>query len=87
MKTNKPKSTLLKGIIEESRFKNTSEGKKLNGVIISDENGDRYYAHLGDFKENEYLVYQSSNIAPKKGDEVEFEPFEPNIKCKPSDLI
>jgi len=45
------------------------------------ENGQTktYYAHIGDLEENENLLYSNQSTQfLKEGEEVEFEPWEPN---------
>lgn len=48
------------------------------GFTITGDDGQSYYAHLGDLKENEIKLYNSSSSPTyylKKGDKVQFEPF------------
>lgn len=40
---------------------------------IQDEDGNIYFAHLGDIKENEDLLYQYNQVQLKKDDTIEFD--------------
>jgi hypothetical protein len=47
-------------------------GPDPHSYIIEDNNGKRYFAHIGDLKKNEDLIYKSSHEILQDGDEVEF---------------
>ncbi len=65
----------MKGIVDEPKI---AEGQsEPYGFNIKGEDGEMYYAHLGDLKESETLLYNNRDKIDllKKDDEVEFQPI------------
>jgi len=73
--TNFLMGCVMKGKIKYLHKKEIDGEEKLNGVTITGDDGNQYYAHLGDFYENEQLIYAQNKVSVKETDEVEFEPF------------
>ena len=69
----------MKGKIKQAKG---YEGADPYGFEIEGEDGGKYFAHLGDLKKNEELLYEVYKKKENKedfkdGDEVEFEPWKP----------
>ncbi len=49
-----------------------SPGPQSNRFTIKGDDGETYFAHIGDFQVNEDLVYQQNRNTLKTGDRVKF---------------
>lgn len=75
----------MKGIIKSIDYYDQGQ-QKITSVVIEDDEGIEYFAHIGDFKANEDLVYQNSVVSVVEGDEVDFEPFD-NTRSRATKVV
>ncbi|MBI2602331.1 MAG: hypothetical protein HYW48_04680 [Deltaproteobacteria bacterium] len=83
---------------EKEKLKTKIKGKVIetkgernpHSFTIQSQDGEKYFAHLGDISDNENLLYNSSETKRlKEGEQVEFdeasaEPFKRAIRVRPS---
>lgn len=63
--------------IIEGTVKTKKGDPNANSFIIEGDDGKEYFAHLGDIKKNEDLLYNSDDrITLEEKDRVKFQPFE-----------
>jgi hypothetical protein len=71
----------MKGKIAKVNIGTPTGSGNPHSYEIKGEDGETYFVHIGDFEDNENMVYKNNQIKLTEGDSVEFTKLKPRLRA------